>query len=121
MTEVTQLNLFAHFDNPPDLDTSALILPEVVGHNLLVLPLRFEAKTRGGLILASDTTDRLEERITVGKVMKMGPMAYKHNEKFFGKPDTDSWRPWAKEGDYVLFSRLGSGTKITYNNVNYWV
>lgn len=121
MTEVTQLNPFETFDNKPDLDISSLILPDVVGHNILVLPIKFEQKTRGGLILSTDTVDRMEDRITVGRVMKLGPMAYKHNPRFFGEPDTDKWRPWAKEGDYVLFSRLGAGTKITYNGVNYWV
>lgn len=121
MTQVTQLNPFSDFDNPTDLDLSTLVLPKTVGHNLLVLPLKFEAKTKGGLLVTSGERDRLQERVTVGKVLSVGPMAYRHNAKFFGEPDTDSWRPWCKEGDWIIFSKLGAGTKIEFNNVQYWV
>jgi co-chaperonin GroES (HSP10) len=121
MTQVTQLNPFADFDNPSDLDVSKLVLPNPVGHNLLVLPLKFEAKTKGGLIMSSGTRDLLQERITVGYVLATGPMAYRHNPKYFGEPDTEAWAPWCKVGDWVIFNKLGNGTKLEFNGIHYWM
>lgn len=118
MTEVTTLNPFADFDNPHDLDITKLDLPKISGHMLLVLPLKLEGKSKGGIIMASSTKERLEERTTVGKVLSMGPMAYKRAAFY----DVDNnHHPWAAVGDWVIFSKMGAGTKVQFGGVHYWV
>ena len=47
-------------------------------------------------------------------MVKVGPLAYKDPVKFGNANDpTENWKPWCKEGDWVIFGRYaGSRFKI---------
>jgi co-chaperonin GroES (HSP10) len=70
-------------------------LPEPSGWRILVLPFTPKEKTKGGLIIAQESLDRLRIATNCGYVLKMGPLAYKDKDKFD--------KPWCKErrlGDF---------------------
>ena len=50
-------------------------LPEPSGYRLLVLPFTPKDKTKGGIIVAQETLDRLRIAVNCGYVLKMGPEA----------------------------------------------
>ena len=81
-------------------------LPTPSGWRLLVLPFTPKEKTKGGLLIAQETLDKLRIAVNCGYVLKMGPLAYKDEEKF-------STGPWCKEKDWVIFARYaGSRLRI---------
>ena len=57
-------------------------LPTPTGWRLLVLPFTPKDKTKGGIIVAQETLDRLRIAVNCGYVLKMGPEAYKDKDKF---------------------------------------
>jgi co-chaperonin GroES (HSP10) len=121
MSEVTTLNPFlAHENTDLDADLSKLDLPGVVGHNLLILPIKFEEKTKSGLILTEARKELDESRNTVGKVLAMGPTAYRRDKVFFDIKTGENY-PYCKVGDWIAFSKLGNVSRIEYGGVNYWV
>ena len=79
-------------------------LPEPSGWRLLVLPFTPKEKTKGGLLIAQETLDKLRIAVNCGYVLKMGPLAYKDEEKF-------STGPWCKEKDWVIFARY-AGSRL---------
>jgi len=88
------LNEIKHLPTDKILDR----LPNPTGWRILVLPYKGQGKTKGGIIL-SDTT--IEERgftTVTALVLKVGPDAYKHTERF---PNG----PWCKKGDWIIFGR----------------
>ncbi len=92
--------------NDPDPDLTGF---RITGHKLLVRPLHVQGKTKGGLILASQTQHDLSYLMNVCKVLALGPRAYK--QEIF-----EETGPWCKVGDYVLIPRLG-GQKIKLKGV----
>ena len=78
-------------------------LPEPSGYRLLVLPFTPKDKTKGGILIAQETLDKLRIAVNCGYVIKMGPLAYADKEKF-GKP-------WCKIGDWVMFARY-AGSRL---------
>ena len=81
-------------------------LPQPTGWRMLVLPFKMKDKTKGGVILAEDTSERQQVASQVGLVMAMGPQCYKDKERY---PEG----PWCKEKDWVMFARYaGSRIKI---------
>ena len=79
-------------------------LPKPTGWRLLVLPLRMDEKTKGGLLLGQDTLDKQQVASQCGNVLAMGPLCYKDKERY---PDG----PWCKIGDWVIFARY-AGSRI---------
>ena len=79
-------------------------LPEPAGFRLLVLPFTPKEKTKGGILVAQETLDRLRIAVNCGYVIKLGPLAYKDEEKF-------PTGPWCKKGDWVIFARY-AGSRL---------
>lgn len=87
---------------------------EVVGHRVLLKPYFDSEETEWGFQLdVGDTFKREKAATVVGKVVSIGPMAWK---AFDGNhPD---WKPWAKVGDIVYFAKYG-GKFIKVNDEDY--
>jgi co-chaperonin GroES (HSP10) len=84
-------------------------LPELPGFHILVQPVSIKKKTKGGIILPDKVKDDIAYLTTVGKVLKLGDLAYKDTEKF---PNGQ----WCKSGDYVCYGKF-SGQKFVYKGV----
>lgn len=66
-----------------------------VGHRILVKPDKVEKTSKGGIIVQTETSLRLEQRAQVkATVLAVGPEAYKEFNS-----------PWCKEGDRILYQR----------------
>jgi co-chaperonin GroES (HSP10) len=89
--------------NPENIQPVVDQLPEPSGWRILVLPFTPKEKTKGGLIIAQESLDRLRIATNCGYVLKMGPLAYKDKDKFEG--------PWCKKGDWVIFARY-AGSRL---------
>ena len=85
------------------------VLPELPGYHVLVRPVTIKAKTKGGIILPERARDDIAYLTTVGRVLKVGTLAYEDKEKFLAGP-------WCRVGDYVCYQKL-SGTKFVYKGV----
>ena len=79
-------------------------LPEPSGYRLLVLPFTPKDKTKGGILIAQETLDKLRIAVNCGYVIKVGPLAYADKEKF-------ATGPWCKKGDWVIFARY-AGSRL---------
>jgi co-chaperonin GroES (HSP10) len=84
-------------------------LPDIPGYHVLVRPVSVKATTKGGIILPDSTKSDMAYLTTVGRVLKVGGLAYK-GDKFDDKP-------WCKEGDFVCYGKH-SGNKFFYKGVN---
>jgi co-chaperonin GroES (HSP10) len=89
--------------NPENIQGVIDELPEPSGWRILVLPFTPKEKTKGGLIIAQESLDRLRIATNCGYVLKMGPLAYKDKDKFD--------KPWCKEKDWVIFARY-AGSRL---------
>ena len=78
-------------------------LPEPVGYRILVLPFTPKDKTKGGILIAQETLDKLRIATNCGYVLKMGRLCY--SEKKFTSG------PWCKKGDWVIFARY-AGSRL---------
>ena len=90
-------------------ETTPDILPELPGFHVLVRPVSVKEKTKGGIIIPNSTKEDMSYLTTVGKVIKIGNLAYNDTDKF-------PKGPWCKEGDYVCYGKL-TGTKFVYQGV----
>ena len=88
--------------NPENLQSSQLPAPS--GWRLLVLPFSPREKTKGGLLIAQESLDKLRIATNCGYVISMGPLAYHDREKF-------PTGPWCKKGDWVIFARY-AGSRL---------
>ena len=79
-------------------------LPAPSGWRLLVLPFSPREKTKGGILIAQESLDKLRIATNCGYVLEMGPLAYHDREKF-------PTGPWCKKGDWVIFARY-SGSRL---------
>ena len=73
------------------------------GWRILVLPFTPKDKTKGGILIAQETLDKLRIATNCGYVLKMGPLCY--SEKKFTSG------PWCKKGDWVIFARY-AGSRL---------
>ena len=85
------------------------VLPELPGFHVLVRPVSVKEKTTGGIIIPNSTKDDMSYLTTIGKVIKVGELAYNDTDKF-------SKGPWCTLGDYVCYAKH-AGQKIQYKNV----
>lgn len=88
-------------DEDPDLDGF-----QITGHNLLVMPVEIEGKTKSGLILTDSTREDIAYLMNVCKVLQLGPTAY--TQECFKNSG-----PWCKKGDYVLIPKI-TGQKVKF-------
>lgn len=79
-------------------------LPVPSGWRLLVLPFSPREKTKGGVLIAQESLDKLRIATNCGYVISMGPLAYHDREKF-------PTGPWCKKGDWVIFARY-AGSRL---------
>ena len=79
-------------------DTTLVILPDPVGHHMLVALPTMQEMTVSGIIIPHATNERERAATVVGRVIAMGASCYKDKARF---PDG----AWCKEGDTVLFTR----------------
>ena len=71
---------------------------------MLVRPWSGQAKTKGGVILADETQDKIQMTTVVGLVVKQGDLCYQDKEKF-------PKGAWCKEGEFVIYGRY-SGSRF---------
>jgi len=88
--------------NPENIQKSQLPVPS--GWRLLVLPFSPREKTKGGILIAQESLDKLRIATNCGYVLSMGPLAYHDKEKF-------PTGPWCKVGDWVIFARY-AGSRL---------
>ena len=79
-------------------------LPNPTGWRILVLPFTPRDKTKGGILIAQESLDKLRIATNCGYVLKMGPLAY-HDKERYPKG------PWCKEKDWVIFARY-AGSRL---------
>ena len=79
-------------------------LPEPAGYRILVLPFTPKEKTKGGIIIAQESLEKLRIATNCGYVIKVGPLAYHDKEKF-------PTGPWCKKGQWVIFARY-AGSRL---------
>ena len=82
---------------------------KAIGKNLIIKKVKEgTTKTKGGLHLPEEVRDREAVATVVSYVLKIGPLAYKDQDKF-----GDLSQPWCKVGDWVCIGRYsGSRFKI---------
>ena len=88
--------------NPENIQKSQLPVPS--GWRLLVLPFSPREKTKGGILIAQESLDKLRIATNCGYVLEMGPLTYHDKEKF-------PTGPWCKKGDWVIFARY-AGSRL---------
>lgn len=86
------------------------VLPEVPGYHILVRPVSVKQTTKGGILLPDSTKQDMAYLTTVGRVVKVGNLAYK-DSKFDSKA-------WCKEGDYVCYGKH-TGDKFLYKGIQF--
>lgn len=79
-------------------DTRMVVLPDPVGHHMLIALPTIEQKTKSGLYIPDTVTERERAATVVGYVIAQGDDCYKDKQRFPSGP-------WCKTGDTVLFSR----------------
>ena len=79
-------------------------LPKPTGWRLLVLPFTPKEKTKGGILIAQESLEKLRIATNCGYVLRVGPLAYYDKEKF-------PTGPWCKQGDWVIFARY-AGSRL---------
>ena len=72
-----------------------------VGSNVLIQLRRTKKTTKSGLILVEETRDTERAQNAIGKVLAIGPLAYKHRDSMVDWPEG----AWCKVGDYVRLPR----------------
>ena len=90
--------------NPENIKDVKDLLPEPSGYRLLVLPVTPKEKTKGGIIMAQESLEKLRIATNCGYVLKVGPLCYHDKEKF-------PTGPWCKKGDWVIFARY-AGSRL---------
>ena len=91
-------------------------LPDIKGPYVMVRPVSLSEEGEnakiGSIMLPDSYKEDVESIINVGKVLKLGELAYvktKTGELRYGSM-------WCKQGDYVVWGKLG-GKKIVYKGV----
>lgn len=75
-------------------------VPQPTGWRILVMPYAGKDKTEGGVYVPDQAKDREARGTMVAYVVKVGPLAYRDQDKF--GPDSE---PWCKEGDWICIGR----------------
>ena len=92
-----------HLD-PETIEDQRDQLPDPSGWRILVLPFTPKEKTKGGIIIAQESLEKLRIATNCGYVIKLGPLAYHDKEKY-------PTGPWCKKGEWVIFARY-AGSRL---------
>ena len=90
--------------NPENIKNQESQLPVPSGWRLLVLPFTPRENTKGGILIAQESLDKLRVATNCGYVLSMGPLAYQDKEKY-------PTGPWCKVGEWVIFARY-AGSRL---------
>ena len=90
--------------NPENIQKQKEQLPDPSGWRLLVLPFTPKEKTKGGILIAQESLEKLRIATNCGYVLKVGPLAYHDKEKY-------PTGPWCKKGDWGVFARY-AGSRL---------
>ena len=90
--------------DPETIENQRDQLPEPSGWRILVLPFTPKEKTKGGIIIAQESLEKLRIATNCGYVIKLGPLAYHDKEKY-------PTGPWCKKGEWVIFARY-AGSRL---------
>ena len=82
---------------------------DLSGYHIMVRPVPIRKQTKGGIILPDKLKDDIQYLSTVGRVLRVGELAYHDKDKF-------PKGPWCKEGDYVCYGKH-TGTKFLYKGI----
>ena len=85
------------------------VLPDLPGYHILVRPISIKETTKGGIILPDSTGEDISYLTTVGRVLKLGELAYQDPDKF---PNG----AWCKKNDYIAYGKH-VGQKLFYKGV----
>ena len=85
------------------------ILPNIPGYHVLIRPVAIREKTKGGILLPSKFKDDAQYLTTVGRVLKVGELAYADRDRFKGGA-------WCKPGDYIVYGKY-QGDKFFYKGI----
>lgn len=80
------------------------------GGHLLVMPEKVEAKTKGGIFLPETTREKEQQAATVGKLVAVGPTAWK---------DIDDGSAWAAVGDKISYARYAGVSMLGKDGESY--
>jgi chaperonin GroES len=80
------------------------------GGHLLVLPVKVEERTAGGIILPQETRDKEQQAATVGTLVEIGASAW---------TDLDDGKPWAEVGDKVSYAKYAGVSMQGKDNQTY--
>lgn len=72
---------------------------EPLGYHLLIELLEVEETSQGGIVLASNDVNREQAAMPVGKVLKLGPTAYRNHDSGINSAEEYGF----KVGEYVQF------------------
>ena len=73
-------------------------IPQPTGWRILVMPYMGREKTESGVYVPDQSREREARATVVAYVVKVGPLAYKDQDKFDGEA-------WCNEGDWVCIGR----------------
>ena len=92
--------------DPKGIKEYLQVIPNPVGYRMLVRPWSGQAKTKGGVILTEETSEKIQMTTVVGLVVKMGDLCYQDKDRY-------PTGPWCEEKDWVIFARYaGSRMEI---------
>jgi chaperonin GroES len=89
-------------------------LPKPAYWRLLVMPIKPQEVSKGGIVLAKSHQDAQEILNFIGKVVAVGPMAGKHER--LGGSGTEASTDFPKVGEYVIYGRY-AGQALKYKDV----
>lgn len=89
--------------------------PVPTGYRILIEPIHIEEKTASGLVLPAQSIEAKEHLRAIGRVIAMGPLAYRHDK--FKDPHGMDTLPslWCKVGDWVVYNAY-AGNEVRVRN-----
>ena len=109
MSEVQKIVAFEATDDIPDPDELAWAFPDVApgmepfGGRVVIQLRRIKRKTAGKIILVEETKEAEKWQNMIGKVVRLGPLAFKNRDTMASWPEGT----WAQVGDYVRVPKWG--------------
>ena len=104
-----EITLIESDESLPSADELSWAFPEVrsgqspFGGRIIVQLRRIKQKTAGKIILVEETKENEKWHHMIGKVVAIGPLAFKNRETRASWPEGS----WAEVGDYVRVPRWG--------------
>ena len=109
MSEVKKIVAFSAADEAPDPQELAWAFPDVkpgmepFGGRVVVQLRRIKRKTAGAIILVEETKESEKWNNMIGKIVAMGPLAFKNRDTMQEWPEGT----WAAVGDFVRVPKWG--------------